>query len=186
MFFPKPKTRPIYLYQDPFVIRTPEVDMLHAYKYFDDEDKTEREKINAILITFAKNNKLIEMAPEPRFIGNNDGGSWRHHIQFLNFCTLQNPDGQMKVISSIQNQGTITPIAVLLECHVRLGMTCDELTLSKMITRTYHALGNIPTAERDEVADEILTDLHIRYPMLWLMPALQALLYNHVPMVNDV
>lgn len=176
--------RPLFLYQKPFSIVSPTSEQSEMYHTFDEQDTSECETIWSILLAFAKANKMISVDPTVSVIGDKQGGSWIHLTQYMNFMQLQTESGLSAVEQAIDDQGILKPTTLLLECYVRLGMTCDELTLSKLITRTYHTLGNIPCADDGRDPDSILLDVHTQYPFLWILPATQAIIYNTIALAG--
>ena len=179
MFFGnKTPNRSLFLYQTPFLKHKPDIDLCEQFKYFDEHDQSETETMHQIMVAFARSNEIIDWDPTIQFHPTTDTGSWIFLTQFWNFRLLQTREGQNRLLSSLSNQGTLTPSTLIADLHIRLGMSCNETTLSKHITRTYHTLANIPAEENDIDMDDILGEIHVEYPYLWILPYLQTLLTN--------
>lgn len=184
MFFSKKDNYTLYTFDAPFIETTSEKEILGSYLYLDDEDKLEKKAIDNQILRFCEEHRIVTFEKGAHVITVKDGGHWTHTLLFRNYRSLTSAIARNQILESFLPRPGYEPTIYLVELFTRLGIQCDQLTLSKLITRTYRSLSVVPFPLEDPQDFTIpLTDTHLEYPYLWLLPYTQSLIGSqfHIP-----
>lgn len=180
MFGKKASLSPLYLYDKPF-IRMVEPARRSVADFLSPSDLEQRQHIDRLIFKMCVDNNIV--SEEATRIPSKELMGWRSLLLFYNFHSLRSAVARNDVVAALRVDNGNDPAATLIELHVRLGVLFDHQLLTRIITRVYKSYENIPVGlvkdQNDFSID--LSETHITYPFLWLMPYAQALINNRTP-----
>lgn len=179
MFAIKNSPDTIYLYTEPFV-KNIYKDEMHLYvkDYFDDYDRQDEEKIRALLLKFAIDEKLVTLKDDKILPSLTDNmGSWEWAINWLNFRSLVDAIVYHKFILTINSNNSYA-ITKIINLYTQLGMLFDEKLLNTLSHRTIKSASLIPYDVSKSPEITSWNKIHKETPFIWLIIYLQTIIHG--------
>lgn len=169
----------LFLHTNPFSVRDTQLHRVqHLRSYLDETDRMDEKRIHSLLAKFCLEQGILQRGLDGNLeiIPNEVLSSWKYHLISFNFRSLIDETHYNKLMASLQ-AGEGNALQRVLDLHVRIGSSFDDVLLNTLVNRLYQSLSLIPQLGFGKDAWE---KVHQKTPFLWVFILIQTVIRSEV------